>query len=90
MKYHLERKNRATGKVWIASCEEECGKYIVKKGSIISDIELSRCPKKIMKMRNDAKIDGNRILQEDVAFDSLDDAAAFVLATNAIGKREWK
>ena len=90
MRYYLERKNRTTGRVWIAYCEEDNGRYVVKKGSIISDVELLRCPKKIKVIRETAKIDEDRILQEDVSFDSLDDAAAFVLATNAIGKREWK
>lgn len=86
----MKEKNRATGRAWIAYCEEKNGKYVVKKGSIISDIELLRCPKKIKIIREAAKIDEDRILQEDVSFDSLDDVAAFVLATNAIGKREWK
>lgn len=30
MKYYLIRKNRETGRVWKAICEEKNGKYVVK------------------------------------------------------------
>lgn len=46
MKYYIRRTNRETGKVWKAFCEEKNGEYILKAGSIISDKELLRCPKK--------------------------------------------
>ena len=46
MKYYIRRTNRETGKVWEAFCEEKNGEYILKAGSIISDKELLRCPKK--------------------------------------------
>lgn len=89
-KYHLKRTNRQTGRVWEAVCEEKDGKYILKAGSIISDQELLNCPLKIQKMRNAANISSNRVLMEDIEFDTLSDAASFVLATNAWGEREWK
>lgn len=88
--YHLERTNRETGRVWKAACEVRNGKYVLKAGSIISDIELLGCPKKIQDMRASAKISPNQVLMEDVEFDTLSDAASFVLATNAWGEREWK
>lgn len=90
MKYYLIRKNRETGRVWKAICEERNGKYVVKAGSIISNVELLGCPMLIQQIRRTAKINQNRILLEDVEFQTLDHAASFVLATNAIGKREFK
>ena len=88
--YHLERTNRETGRVWKATCIAKDGKYVLKSGSIISDIELLGCPKKIQDMRESAKISSKQVLLEDVEFDTLSDAASFVLATNAWGEREWK
>ncbi len=90
MRYFIRRKNRETGRVWKAFCEEKNGKYILKAGSIISDKELLRCPKMIKEMRNEAKISPERVLLNDIEFDTLNNAAAFVLATNAWGEREWK
>lgn len=90
MKYFIRRTNRETGKVWKAMCEEKNGRYILKAGSIISDKELLRCPKMIQEMRDHAKISPERILLEDIEFETLSNAAAFVLATNAWGEREWK
>ena len=90
MKYYLIRKNRETGRVWKAICEEKNGKYVVKAGSIISNVELLGCPMLIQQIRRTAKINQHRILLEDVEFQTLDHAASFVLATNAIGKREFK
>lgn len=90
MKYYIRRTNRETGKVWKAFCEEKNGEYILKAGSIISDKELLRCPKKIQIMRNSAPINSDRKLLKDIKFETLTNAAAFVLATNAWGKREWK
>lgn len=88
--YHLERTNRETGRVWKATCIAKDGKYVLKSGSIISNIELLGCPKKIQDMRESAKISSNQVLLEDIEFDTLSDAASFVLATNAWGEREWK
>lgn len=89
-KYKIERKNNKTGKIWIAMCEKNDNKYIVKAGSRISDIELEGLSQRIKKIRNSASINENRILIEDESFDNLNDAASFVLATNASGEREWK
>ena len=88
--YHLERTNRETGRIWKATCIAKDGKYVLKSGSIISNIELLGCPKKIQNMRESAKISSNQVLLEDIEFDTLSDAASFVLATNAWGQREWK
>ena len=90
MRYFIRRTNRETGRVWKAYCEEKNGKYVLKAGSIISDKELLRCPKMIQEMRNTASISKERVLLEDVEFETLSNAAAFVLATNAWGEREWK
>ena len=90
MRYFIRRTNRQTGRVWNAFCEEKDGKFILKAGSIISNIELLACPKKIQEMRLSAKISSDQVLLEDIEFETLSNAAAFVLATNAWGKREWK
>lgn len=90
MNYKINRRNRKTGRIWQAYGVEENGEFILKKGSIISDIELKRLPKKIKEMRDRAPINDDRILTEDLVFKNKNDAAAFVLATNASGEREWK
>lgn len=89
-KYRLERKNRATGLVWTACCVENDNGVILKAGSSISDVELKGLPKKIREMRETVSISDERILLQDLTFKNLSDAASFVLATNAWGKREWK
>ena len=91
MRYYLVRTNRETGNIWKAVCEEKDGKYVLKAGSIISNIELSGCPKHIQEMRKIAKIDSRRVLLEDIEFQTLAHAASFVIATNATEKdRYWK
>ena len=88
--YKLERKNRATGKVWTAILVEQQDHYVLKAGAHISTIELKRCPVWVKQLRAQCNITKDGVLQQDVMFHSLDDAAAFVLLTNAIGDREWK
>lgn len=88
-KYELTRKNRTTGRIWSARCEECEEGFVIKAGSVISDIELKGLTKRMKKIRDNAKIDQNRILLEDVVVKDLQDAAAFVLATNA-GASYWK
>ena len=82
-KYELTRKNRATGRIWSARCEECEEGFVIKAGSVISDIELKGLTKRMKKIRDSAKIDQNRVLLEDVFVKDLRDAAAFVLSTNA-------
>ena len=82
-KYRLIRRNRKTGNVWSALCEECDEGFIIKAGSVISDVELKGLTKRMRMIRAKAKIDSNRVLLEDVIVKDLRDAAAFVLATNA-------
>ncbi|MDY3829097.1 MAG: hypothetical protein SOZ71_10075 [Clostridium sp.] len=89
-KYRIERKNNKTDKIWTAMCEKNDNQYVVKAGSKISDIELKGLSKRIKKIRDSASINEDRTLIEDVSFENLNDAASFVLATNASGEREWK
>ena len=81
--YELTRRNRKTGKIWSALCEECNEGYIIKAGSVISDIELKGLTDRMRTIRDRAKIDSDRVLLEDVVVRDLRDAAAFVLATNA-------
>ena len=82
-KYELTRKNRTTVRIWSARCEECDGGFVIKAGSVISNIELKGLTNRMKKIRDSAKIDQNRVLLEDVFVKDLRDAAAFVLATNA-------
>ncbi len=82
-KYELTRHNRKTGSIWNAICEECNDGYVIKAGSVISDVELKGLTGRIKTIRDMAKIDSNRVLLEDVVVKNLRDAAAFVLATNA-------
>ena len=81
--YKLTRTNRDTGFVITATCTEDDGVFIVKAGSVISPYELKGLSKRMRTIRADASIDSENILLEDIAFESLYDAACFVIGTNA-------
>ena len=84
MIYKLTRTNRKTGLTITAICEEyNSGVFIVKAGSIISPYELKGLSKRMKEIRDNAPIDRNHVLLEDMSFNSLYDAACFVIGTNA-------
>ena len=81
--YKLRRTNRENSFTIVATCIEDNGVFIVKAGSIISPFELSNLSKRMKLIRDNAPIDENHVLLEDMTFNSRYDAACFVLATNA-------
>ena len=84
--YHLNRTNREYNFKIEATCIEDNGRFILKKGSIISPYELNGLSKRMKKIRETAPIGENHLLKEDMTFDSLYDAACFVIGTNASDK----
>ena len=86
---YLSRK-RKDGIVVTATGQKTRDGFVVLKGSYISDKELKIIPEKIRQLRTTAKIDENRILQEDLVFSSPSYASSFVVGGNSNGLTEWK
>lgn len=65
--------------------------FVVLKGSVISPYESSKnISSGIKNRRATAKIDENRMLQEDILFGSPSSAAMFVIGNSSNGWIEWK
>lgn len=65
--------------------------FVVLAGSIISPYESTKnISSGIVKKRATAKIDENRVLQENILFGSPSSAAMFVIGNSANGWNEWK
>lgn len=84
--YKLNRTNRQTGFKMTATCVECNGVFILKAGSTISPIELKGLSKRIKELRDSTKYDSNHAIVDDITFNSLYDAACFVIGTNASDK----
>lgn len=84
--YKLNRTNRSSGFVMNATCIEDDGRFILKAGSTVSPYELKGLSKRIKAMRDSAEYDSNHAIIRDIEFDSLYDAACFVIGTNASEK----
>lgn len=88
--FYLQRKNRATGITIQAKGQKTRDGFVVLKGSYIVEEDMKAIPEKIQQLRQSAKINKDRILQEDLLFNSPSYAAAFVIGGNANGLIEWK
>lgn len=64
--------------------------FVVYKGSRIAPIDDMTIPTVIKERRNNAFIDENGILQEDMLFTSPSYAAMFVIGKSANGLTTWK
>ena len=68
--------------------------FVVLKGSKIASSETNSCPKQIISLRNQLKIDGiidcNWTFTEDKVFSSLSTAAGVVMGRSANGLTEWR
>lgn len=88
--FYLTRTIRKTGITVKAKGQLTRDGFVVFKGSYISAEDLKAIPETIKKQRLTAKIDKNRILQEDLLFTSPSYAAAFVIGSNVNGQTYWK
>ena len=88
--FYLTRTIRKTGVTVNAKGQLTRDGFVVFKGSYISAENLKAIPETIRKQRLTAKIDKNRILQEDLHFTSPSYAAAFVIGSNVNGQTYWK
>lgn len=75
-----------------AVCEMKEGKFIVKKGSIISPkISHFKVSKQVVSARGDKNIVGkDNVTLKDVVFKSSSTAAQFVSGASVNGKVAWK
>ena len=88
--YYLERKNRETGITIKATGQKTKDGFVVLRGSYIAEKDMKVIYPTVKEIRKKAKINKNRILQEDLLFSSPTYAAAFVIGSNANGLTEWK
>lgn len=88
--FYLERTIQKTGITAKATGQQTRDGFVVFKGSYITKEDMKAIPKKIQQLRQTAKIDENRILQEDLLFSSPSYAAAFVIGGNTNGLVDWK
>ena len=87
---HLRRKSKKSGQVIEAECKRTSEGFVVLKGSHIETIDSDSIPPGIKERRQQAKIDANGILQEDVLLRSPSYAAAFVIGGHTNGMVDWK
>lgn len=81
--------NDRPGKKEKAKATKEIKYFTVHKGCYISNFEYSGMSGRNKQLRKTAKIDQNRILQEDILFFSLSDAAEFITG-DIQSTQEWK
>ena len=86
----FKKKIRKSGLITEAKCKQTEEGFVVLKGSMINTIDLNSIPPGVKKARNNAVIDNNGILQENVLFQSPSYAAAFVNGRNTNGLTAWK
>lgn len=86
----LERRINQTRMTVKAYGRRTAEGFVVLRGSYISRDEDETIPDSIKRFRNNASIDANRILQEDMLFHSSSTAAVFVVGKSASGPASWK
>lgn len=86
----FKKKIRKSGLITEAKCKQTEEGFVVLKGSMINTIDSNSIRPGVKKARNNAVIDNNGILQEDVLFQSPSYAAAFVNGRNTNGLTAWK
>ena len=82
----LERKKSSIK----ASGQQTDEGFVVLKGSQIQTDDKGSIPTKVKKIRDEATIDENGILQKDILLRSPSAAASFVTGSSANGLTEWK
>ena len=86
----LKNKIRKSGEIIEAKCKQTEEGFVVLKGSMINTIDSNSIPPGVKKARDNAVIDNNGILQENVLFQSPSYAAAFVNGRSTNGLTAWK
>lgn len=86
----FKRKSRKSGRVIEAKCKQTTEGFVVLKGSHIETIDSDSIPQGIKEARQNAPIDENGVLQDDILFRSPSYAAAFVIGGHVNGLIEWK
>ena len=86
----FKKKIRKSGLITEAKCKQTEEGFVVLKGSMINTIDSNSVPPGVKKARNNAVIDNNGILQENVLFQSPSYAAAFVNGRSTNGLTAWK
>ncbi|MCL2065655.1 MAG: DUF4357 domain-containing protein [Candidatus Cloacimonetes bacterium] len=87
---YLSRKNSKNGQIIKAKCKIISDGYVVLKGSSISSYTSDIIADKIKKARDEAKIDENGILLEDMLFASPSGASGFCVGNSSNGWTDWK
>lgn len=86
----LKRKSKKSGFVIEASCKQTNEGFVVLKGSMIEIIDSNSIPPSVKKCRENANINENGMLNENILFKSPSYAAAFILGGHVNGLTEWK
>lgn len=86
----LKRNSKRSNTVIEATCRQTSEGFVVLKGSQIETIDLKHVPPGVKTSRDNAKLDDNGLLLEDILFHSPSYAAAFVVGGNVNGLTEWK
>lgn len=86
----FKKKIRKSGLITEAKCKQTEEGFVVLKGSMINTIDSNSVPPGVKKARDNAVIDNNGILQENVLFQSPSYAAAFINGRNTNGLTAWK
>lgn len=88
--FFINGKSKKSGKEFSGTLIISNGKLILKKESIIADVDEKYLDSGWAKRERQMKIDSKGILQEDCEISSPSAAASIVTGRNANGKREWK
>lgn len=89
--FYIKKKSKLWGNNTIKSCMRVINnKYTVLAGSVVCPIEGAGVSQEVMIKRNEALIDENNILKENVSFNSSSAASTFVIGNSSNGWTEWK
>ncbi len=88
--FYLKRKSGKSGKTIEAICEQTREGFVVLKGSMIETIDSVSIPTGVKQKREQANINEEGILQEDILMKSPSYAAAFIVGGHANGLTELK
>lgn len=87
--YHINRKNKATGKMQKATMNVVGGKFIVPAGTVVTLQEGAGLSAGVKQLR-DLYVDENGVSTEDVEFSSPSSAGSFVIGASCGGWVTWR
>lgn len=88
--FYMNRKSRKSGIQIEASCEQTNEGFVVLKGSKIELKDSESIPKMVKQKREQASINSEGVLQENILLKSPSYAAGFVVGGHANGLEEWR